>query len=73
MLFDVEEPGAKSETEISPGLESLVSFAPAGGWFVNGSLRYQVVMTHERMRFWFLTVGASRAFATPEWLRGVLR
>ncbi|UCF18975.1 MAG: hypothetical protein JSU87_13735 [Gemmatimonadota bacterium] len=69
--YDIED-GNRTEQELCLALNSRVSQTIASGWAVDLSARYQVVYTHERLRYVFIAIGLSHAIRTPDWLRDFL-
>ena len=72
MTFD-GVPGNNTERELGVDVGSRVTVGVGGPWAMDLAARYQVVFTHERLRWLLLSAGARGTFTTPGWLKDFLR
>jgi hypothetical protein len=74
MLFDVGVEGGNSlESEFAVNIGARLIPALRDGWALNVSGNYEVFFTHKPIRLFVITVGVSRSFSTPGWVKEFLR
>ena len=74
MYFEVEDrPGSKHESEIGMALCARLSAPLPGRWSITAGGSYTEIFTHKRIRLVFVSVGISRSFDVPGWLREFLK
>lgn len=66
-------PGNNTERELGVDVGSRLTVGVLGPWAVDLAGRYQVVFTHERLRWLLISAGARGTFTTPSWLKDFLR
>jgi hypothetical protein len=74
MEFDVNEITQFElvESELAAGLTSQISFNFINQWTVNLAGSYVTVFTNKRIKLIFISIGLSRSFTTPNWIRKIL-
>jgi hypothetical protein len=74
MLFDVGDEGGNSlESEFAVNLGARLIPALRDGWALNVSGNYEVIFTHKQIRLFVITVGVSRSFTMPRWVKEFLK
>jgi hypothetical protein len=68
MNFDSDVPNNK-ESELGTTLQTGLAYSVTPKWSLDVSGRYQLVFTHERLRYGLFALGVRRSFTTPHWLR----
>lgn len=62
-----------TESELTLGLNSKISYQMSKDWLITFSGTYQVIYTHKRIRLIIISCGLNRKFGTPKWLKEFLR
>jgi hypothetical protein len=70
--FDETQTGNNQELEAATEIYGRARFVFAGSWSVNTTLRYQTTYTRTTINIVYVTLGVSRAFGMPGWLKGFL-
>ena len=74
MLFEFEDrPGSKHESEFGMTLNVSLSAPLRGRWSVTAGGNYSEIFTYNRIRLVFVSVGLSRSFDLPVWLKEFLK
>ena len=75
MRFQVEgeAEGLTFENEITLGAQARLGYAFSETWRISASATYQRLYTAKRLDLWHLSVGVSRRFRTPGWLKTLIR
>jgi len=74
MLFDERVEGGNSiESEFAVNFGARLSPALRDNWALNISGNYEVVFTHKPIHLVVITVGVSRSFTTPRWVKEFLQ
>lgn len=74
MWFETENrPGSKHESEFGLALSARLGASLPGRWAVTAGGSYTEIFTHNRIRLVFVSVGVSRTFDLPGWLREFLK
>jgi len=73
MSFEGEDDvGTGNETEAAAEIIGRAGWNAWRAWSVDASLGYMVMFTDKRIELGFVTVGVSRSFSAPDWLKGIL-
>lgn len=64
--------GEIAEREITIGLSSTISLEIVSTWNINFLTSYQRIYTKERIDLLNLSVGLSKTFDSPDWLKDFL-
>ena len=75
MRFHVEgeAEGLSLENEITLGLQARLRYALGKRWRVSAGAIYQRLYTAKRIDLWHVSLGMSRRFQAPDWLKTLLR
>jgi hypothetical protein len=74
MFFELEDrPGSKHESEAGIAVTARLSASLAGRWEVTAGGSYSEIFTRNRIRLVFVSMGISRTFDLPDWLREFLK
>jgi len=74
MQFDTDDVASvRNEAELAAGPELWLSAPLAGPWRVRAGAGAVRIFTNQRIDLWFVRVGVSRTFRTPDWLEDILR
>ena len=65
--------GIITENELAVGLDSQLDYSYLNNWSLNLSTTYLVVYTHKRIKLLFVSLGFTRSFRTPTWLKEFLK
>ncbi len=68
--FDLEiDPGLLSERELSMGLNTTMRYSFFNDWKLNLQLSYLNVFTNKKIELINLSLGISKTFSSPQWLK----
>ncbi|MBT8379956.1 MAG: hypothetical protein KJN64_12085 [Ignavibacteria bacterium] len=71
--FDLEvDPGLLSERELVMGVNTVISYTFYKDWNINFQLLYLHVFTHKKIELVNLSLGISKTFLSPKWLKEFL-
>ncbi len=68
MAFQRAPPGRSVENELMLGGRARLAYRLSAGWALTLGSSYHRVFTHERIDLWYVSLGLSRRFRTPDWL-----
>jgi hypothetical protein len=69
---DPSQPGNENEMEAATEVYGRARYIFAKPWSLNTSLRYQTLYTRTSINLFYVTLGVSRSFSMPGWLKGFL-
>jgi hypothetical protein len=69
---DPQQPGNENEMDAATEFYGRARYVFTGSWSLNATLRYQTIYTYNAIDTFFATLGLSRSFGMPAWLKGFL-